>query len=54
MKKNELPPDNESEKLLTEKANFIGVKNLYVFLKNTKKKGTDFQKQVLSDIFKQR
>jgi hypothetical protein len=54
MPKNELPPSNETEKLLTEKANFISVKNLYVFLKNTKKKGTDFQKQVLSDIFKQR
>lgn len=57
MPKNELPKTDKSEnpeveKYLAEKSNFIGLKNLYVFLKNTKDKGSEFQKQVLTDIFK--
>ena len=41
-----------NEKLIIEKANLESSKNLYLFLKNTKTKGTNYQKEILRKVFK--
>ena len=48
------PEIQNIEKLNRERANLISAKSLLVFLRNTKDKGSDFQKKILADVFKKK